>query len=92
MMMMSGFAWEYFIIVRDVNEKVSEQAMSRLWTDILVLWVAAFVLGFAAYLAEGFSLHDDSWEDRIGWLSPLLFLLAALVVTILQLIGIIGVW
>jgi hypothetical protein len=65
---------------------------NRLIADLIALWVAALVLAFTAFMAWGFSIHDDGIGDKIGCAVAPAILIAAGVITLLQSIGIIGVW
>lgn len=65
---------------------------NKLIADLIVLWVVAVVFALIALVAWVCSIHDDGVEDKIGCAFGPLILVAAVVITILQVAGVIGVW
>lgn len=65
--------------------------MHTVGSDIVVVWVAVIVVGAALALGGACSIQDK--EARvIGCYTPLALLAMAVIVTVLQLTGVIGVW
>jgi hypothetical protein len=61
-------------------------------TDLIILWLVAIVLALTWFAAWGFSIHDGGVEDTIAMYIAPLILLAALIITLLKVVGVIGIW
>lgn len=59
-------------------------------TDMVVLWTGAIIFALAGFLFYGISVHEDTWRDTLGGCLPLLFIVAAIVLTVLRCIGLVG--
>jgi Trk-type K+ transport system membrane component len=63
---------------------------SKIWLDLLQVWIMAIVFGFIAFLAWGFSVHDESIEDYVGCAIPAVIILVGIIVTILIAVNIVA--
>jgi len=61
-------------------------------TNLIEIWIAALAIALALFLGWGASIHDGGIEDRITGVLPLVILSMAVVVSVLQVTGVISTW